>query len=163
MALLPRIARRVAMITAYRLLTAFHQIFGKGRPGVKALVFTPNGCIVLVRHSYMPGWHFPGGGVKRGETPEQAVVRELGEEIGLLRWAGIGQSDEPIDLADPHCTGPAPFIVTGAEYRFRPSLEIEAAAEFAPDALPDDCPASVRRHVASWQAGAALALPESGR
>ena len=163
MATLPTIARRVAMTMAYHLLNAVHRVFGKGEPGVKAMVVTPAGRIVLVRHSYMPGWHFPGGGLKRGETPEQGVVRELSEEIGLLRWAAISQSDEPFDLADPHCTGPALFIVTGAEYRFRPSLEIEAVREFAPEALPDDCPRSVRRHVAWRQAGAALALPESGR
>jgi len=147
----------MAMTMAYRLLNAVHRATGKGGSGVKALVVTPAGRIVLVRHSYMPGWHFPGGGLKRGETPEQAVVRELREEIGLLRWAAIGQSDEPVDLADPECTSPALFIVTGAEYRFRPGLEIEAAAEFAPDALPADCPRSVLRHVAWWRASEALA------
>ena|SRR3569833_1977780 len=152
MAGLPTIARRVAMTMAYQLLNAAHKLFGKGPPGVKAMVVTSAGHIVLVRHSYMAGWHFPGGGLKRGETPEQAVVRELGEEIGLLRWDAIEQDEDSVDLTDPRCTGPAPFNVTGAEYRFRTSLEIEAAGEFAPDALPEDCPASVKRHVAWWRA-----------
>ena len=30
-------------------------------------------------------WQFPQGGMKHGETPEQAMFRELGEEVGLLR------------------------------------------------------------------------------
>lgn len=120
------------------------------------MVVTPAGRIVLVRHSYMPGWRFPGGGVKRGETAEQGVLRELSEEIGLWRWSTVSQSDEPVDLADPDCTGPALFIVTGAEYRFRPNLEIEAVGEFLPDALPDNCPRSVMRHVAWWRSGTAL-------
>ena len=30
-------------------------------------------------------WQFPQGGIKHGETPEEAMYRELTEEIGLLR------------------------------------------------------------------------------
>ena len=37
-----------------------------------------------MRSSYQAGWNFPGGGVKRGETPDAAARRELAEEIGLL-------------------------------------------------------------------------------
>jgi 8-oxo-dGTP pyrophosphatase MutT (NUDIX family) len=163
MTTLPTIMRRVGMTIVYHLLNTVHRVVGKDATGVTALVITPAGRIVLVRHSYMAGWYLPGGGLKRGETPRQGVMRELSEEIGLLRWTAISQSDQPFDPADPRCTGPAPFIVTGAEYRFHPSLEIEEAREFAPEALPDNCPASVKRHVAWWQAGTALALPHRGR
>jgi len=31
-----------------------------------------------------PGWQFPQGGIKQGETPEEAMYRELREETGLL-------------------------------------------------------------------------------
>ena len=41
-------------------------------------------ALLLVRSSYQVEWSFPGGGVKRGETPEAAARRELAEEIGLV-------------------------------------------------------------------------------
>ena len=39
--------------------------------------------LLLLRSSYRSDWNLPGGGLASGETPEQAVRRELREEIGL--------------------------------------------------------------------------------
>ncbi|UDL94640.1 NUDIX domain-containing protein [Lichenihabitans sp. PAMC28606] len=51
--------------------------------GVRAMVIDPEGRILLLRHSYVPGWHFPGGGVERGETIAAAMQRECREEAGV--------------------------------------------------------------------------------
>ncbi len=52
--------------------------------GVRAAAFDEDGRIFLVRHSYVPGWHMPGGGVERFETTRQALEKELREEGNLL-------------------------------------------------------------------------------
>jgi 8-oxo-dGTP diphosphatase len=42
--------------------------------------------LLLVRSSYRIAWNFPGGTIRRGETPEMAARRELAEEIGLAGY-----------------------------------------------------------------------------
>ena len=51
--------------------------------GVRAVVMNDNGEVLLVRHRYTSGWHFPGGGVEPNEAAERALARELEEETGL--------------------------------------------------------------------------------
>src|SRR5689334_15453101 len=71
----------------YRLMTRVaHFVYSFIRRmtvGVRAACFDREGRIFLVRHSYIPGWHMPGGGVERHETVRDALAKELREEGNL--------------------------------------------------------------------------------
>lgn len=55
--------------------------------GVRAVVLDSENRIFLVKHSYVSGWHLPGGGVETGETFREALQRELAEE-GRIELVG---------------------------------------------------------------------------
>jgi ADP-ribose pyrophosphatase YjhB (NUDIX family) len=122
--------------------------------GVRACVRDELGRILLIQHSYLPGWHFPGGGVEFGETAAEAVRRELVEEGGVELTAPpqlIGLYRNPEWTAGDHVA----YFEAGA---WRPcgrkwGVEIRDAAFFAEGELPPDVHPSVRRRLAERAGG----------
>ncbi|MDR2614113.1 MAG: RNA pyrophosphohydrolase [Candidatus Accumulibacter sp.] len=54
------------------------------RPNVGIILCNAKNEVFWGKRIHEHSWQFPQGGIKRGETPEQAMYRELHEEIGLL-------------------------------------------------------------------------------
>ena len=117
---------------------------------VVALIEDEQGRVLLVRHSYGKGWGLPGGGVDRGEPVEDAVLRELREEIGLIRSAPpqflalytrkVGWMTNVIAL----------YRLSDVEYEFKPTLEIRELAFADPANLPRGTGAGTVRRLAEW-------------
>lgn len=54
------------------------------RPNVGIVVANAGGEVLWARRIGQDAWQFPQGGINAGESPEQALYRELREEVGLL-------------------------------------------------------------------------------
>jgi putative (di)nucleoside polyphosphate hydrolase len=54
------------------------------RPNVGIIIINRQNQVFWGKRVREHSWQFPQGGIKQGETPEQAMFRELAEEVGLL-------------------------------------------------------------------------------
>ena len=124
--------------------------------GVRALVIDDTGRVFLVKHSYVSGWHLPGGGVEAGETLVEAVVRELQEEGNIdvtepPRLRGMFFNDR--DSRRDHV---ALFVVREFHQSAAPvpDHEIVAHGFFAIDAMPNDTTAATRARIIEVLGGA---------
>jgi ADP-ribose pyrophosphatase YjhB (NUDIX family) len=79
---------RTRLEPALRQLFHLYWRFARGMTlGVRAVVLDGENRVFLVKHSYVSGWHLPGGGVETGETLREALKRELIEE-GRIELVG---------------------------------------------------------------------------
>ena len=142
---------------AQRLFMTFARLAHGMTLGARAAVIAADGRILLVRHTYAPGWHSPGGGVQAGETAEAAVERELMEETGIAlggrpRFFGL-YFNRGVSRRD-HV---ALFVCRGwseARPPRLPTVEIAETGFFARDALPDGVSGGTRRRLAEILDGA---------
>ncbi len=114
--------------------------------GACAVAFDRERRVLLVRHSYQPGWMLPGGGVGRAEPPVEAVMRELREEVGLLRSQPPEFSGLYTRRAGWATNVVAVFTISDVEIDFRPNLEIvEVMFADSRNLPPETTPPTARR------------------
>jgi 8-oxo-dGTP pyrophosphatase MutT (NUDIX family) len=117
--------------------------------GVRAVVLDGDDRVFLVKHSYVSGWHLPGGGVEVGETMLDALRRELIEE------GRIELQDEPIlhgIFLNRHVSRRdhvAIYLVKhfSQDRLPEPNREIIACGFFAASALPDETTQGTRQRI----------------
>jgi ADP-ribose pyrophosphatase YjhB (NUDIX family) len=126
--------------------------------GVRAMVIDGAGRVFLVKHSYVPGWHLPGGGVDSGESVVAALARELYEEtniklVGEPKLHGVFFNNR--ESRRDHV---ALYIVRDfvQERPPAPDYEIIAHGFFALDALPEDTARATRARIAEVFDGVAV-------
>lgn len=132
----------------------FHTLFLLRRPmtlGVRALIHDKEkGEVFLIRHTYVPGWQLPGGGVETGETAADALAREVLEECAIELTGAAELRSVYFNRQASRRDHVLFYLVT--DYRVvsnkQPDREIAEARFFTVDELPRDTTAATRRRLA---------------
>jgi ADP-ribose pyrophosphatase YjhB (NUDIX family) len=145
---------RLLRDAAFRGFMTLRAIWSPTAMGVAGAVYDDQGQVLLVKHRYNPGWRLPGGGVNRGEPPQDAVMRELAEEVGLSGGAAefFGLYVRRAGWATAVI---AVYRVRGARVNFRPNLEIKDICYADPTSPPQGCTPAARKRLKEL-AGAGL-------
>lgn len=130
----------------------FHLWFRLVRPvtlGVRIFVQNEKKELLLVRHTYIDGWHLPGGGVEAGQTTHQAAKIELLEETGIE----LGEAPELITIyANRKASRRDHVLLYRAKdwervEEFKANSEIAEIGFFPLDALPEQTTTPVKSRI----------------
>jgi ADP-ribose pyrophosphatase YjhB (NUDIX family) len=118
--------------------------------GVRGVVLDDRNQIFLIRHTYVPGWHLPGGGVETGETALDALGRELREEACIA----LDETPQLFGVFFNRKISRRDHVLVYVVRRFtvlevkQPDREIAEAGFFPLDRLPDGTTVATRNRLA---------------
>jgi ADP-ribose pyrophosphatase YjhB (NUDIX family) len=118
--------------------------------GVRGVVLDDRNQIFLIRHTYVPGWHLPGGGVETGETALDALGRELREEACIT----VDETPQLFGVFFNRKISRRDHVLVYVVRRFtvlevkQPDREIAEAGFFPLDRLPEGTTIATRNRLA---------------
>ena len=130
------------------------RLLGASTVGVRAVVLDDQQRVLLVKHTYVRGWHLPGGGVKQKETLVDAIKRELEEEAGIIvthKPQLMGAYYHQVRGVDDYSIV---FLVKSYDNVPSRSIEIAETRWFSLDELPKDIAAGTLRRLNELFSGA---------
>lgn len=141
------------MKVAYRGLQIKWALLRPVTVGVRMMLIR-DGKILMIRQTYLPGWHFPGGMVDRYELLQQAAEREAHEEVGVICNGNaklFGLYSNFIEYKSDHIVV---FYCHDFEIASAPDRwEIAEIGWFPLDKLPQDASAGSKRRATEYLAG----------
>jgi len=139
---------------AWHARNVWHRVARPLTMGVRAIVLDESDPrrVLLIRHSYIGGWHLPGGGVDKNETLVTAMKREIREEVGLIVESDV----QPLGMYARFRSGASDHVALFLVERWTGTpradgFEITDVAFFPLDGLPGDTSAGTLRRLAEYR------------
>lgn len=134
----------------YKLRLFYWKIFKPITVGVRILLIK-EGRVVLVRHTYQDYWYIPGGGIKKSETIEQAIKREIKEELNgkIHSMELFGVYSNFFENKNDHIIV---FLSQDFTINKKVSNEIEATKTCSLNNLPDNISSGSKRRINEFTA-----------
>jgi len=142
------------LVAADKLRRAYWFVVRPVSVGVLGIVLDEAGRILLVEQTYRSGWYLPGGGVRRKEPLDEALRRELREEVGVEPAEPPRLHGLYWNFAESKSDYVVVFVVERWSRRPARSIEIANDRFFALDELPEDTSPAARRRIAELTSGA---------
>ena len=152
------------LLAADRLRRAWWFVTRPFSIGVLAIVVDEESRVLLVEQTYRSGWYLPGGGVRKREALDDALRRELREEVGVEPTAPPRLHGVYWNFAESKSDYVAVFVVEQWERRRPAASRSPATRSSRRTSLPEDTSPAARaadRRVRGGRAGAS-SRPGSG-
>lgn len=147
--------KRLLIRIAYRLLMVKWWITRPVTMSVR-IMLVDDGQVLMLRHTYMPYWFFPGGLIDRGETSVEAAKREAFEEVGATCHSEprlLGVFTNYYEFQSDHI-----ILFVCDDFSLVPSpdkWEVEEIRTFPLTNLPQDALPGTQRRVDAYLSGEA--------